>query len=87
MLIWLGHTSNDSGVLKHNKTSKLYRNFSFLSNHFKSLKDNYTDGIINTTLELWYTMSVIYTSENVEVVITNVIEKLPINSDEIETIR
>jgi len=49
--------------------------------------DNYVDGIVNSTWELSYTMQVMYTSDNVEAVVSKAIEKLPINNDQIETIR
>ncbi|HOE05144.1 MAG TPA: HNH endonuclease signature motif containing protein [Bacteroidales bacterium] len=49
--------------------------------------DNYVDGVVNTTWVLSYTMSVIYTSDNIEAVVSKAIEKFPINYDQIETIR
>lgn len=49
--------------------------------------NDYIDGIINTTWELSYTMSVMYTSDNVEAVVYKAIEKLPINNEQIQTIR
>lgn len=49
--------------------------------------DNCIDGIISTTWELSYTMPVMYTSDNVEAVVSKAIEKLPINSEQIQTIR
>jgi len=49
--------------------------------------DNYIDGSVNTTWELSYTMSVMYTSDNVEAVVSKAIEKLPIDNEQIQTIR
>lgn len=49
--------------------------------------DNYIDGIINTTWELSYSMPVLYTSDNLEAIVSKAIEKLPMNDSEIETIR
>ncbi|MBL7823004.1 MAG: HNH endonuclease [Saprospiraceae bacterium] len=49
--------------------------------------DNYIDGIVNTTWELSYTMPVMYTSDNVEAVLSKAIERLPINNEQVETIR
>lgn len=49
--------------------------------------DSYIDEIMNVTWDLSYTMPVMYTSDNVEAVVSKAIEKLQINTKEIETIR
>jgi len=49
--------------------------------------NNYTNGELNVTWELSYTMSVMYTSDNVEAVVSKAVEELPINNNDIETIK
>ncbi|MBK8626268.1 MAG: HNH endonuclease [Saprospiraceae bacterium] len=66
---------------------KLYRSFYSTSIFLNFELDNYNDGVINTTWELSYTIQVMYTSDNVEAVVSKAIEKLPVHNDLIETIR
>lgn len=67
---------------------KLIKEFFIPQQSFLNFQiDNYENDTINTTWELSYTMSVIYTSENLDAIVSKAIENLPTNDKDVETIR
>lgn len=67
---------------------KIVQNFFIPQQSFLNFElEDYVEETINTTWELSYTMPVMYTSDNVEAIVSKAIEKLPINNSEVETIR